>query len=159
MRRLPLARTLHMIVLWWVLTGGHPGSWVFGAPVVALAVWASIRLIPVRPRPWRPAEAPGFALFFIGMSVMGGIDVARRALDPRLPVAPVFFDYPMRLEDEAARVFFSGAINLLPGTLSAELGPGAVTVHALDRSLAGPEALRRLEEHVARLFGVELRNV
>jgi multicomponent Na+:H+ antiporter subunit E len=98
-----------------------------------------------------------FLPFFLWQSLRGGIDVARRALHPRLPLAPLLLDYPLRLPDGPACTFLANTVSLLPGTLSADLENGCLTVHVLDGSQPDVSAeLQSLEALIADLFGVEL---
>jgi multicomponent Na+:H+ antiporter subunit E len=105
-------------------------------------------------RGFRWAALPGFFLFFLRSSMAGGLDVARRVLDPRLPVSPGFVVYRTKLPHGPGRVLFVNVISLLPGTVSAGLEGERLTVHALDAESAVDTALRDLEERVGQLFGI-----
>jgi multicomponent Na+:H+ antiporter subunit E len=94
-----------------------------------------------------------FLPFFFWQSLQGGFDVARRVMDPRLPISPSFLHYVIRLPDESARLFLAGAISLLPGTLSAELTGADLQVHILDDQQPALQKLRVVENRVAALFG------
>ena len=52
----------------------------------------------------------------------GGVYVAWRAFDPRMPITPELIEYPLRLPPGLPRVILVNMVSLLPGTLSAELG-------------------------------------
>ncbi|MEW6037135.1 MAG: Na+/H+ antiporter subunit E [Pseudomonadota bacterium] len=153
-----LGRAVLFALFWWALTEGD-GAWWFGLPMIAIAVAASLALMPVGARLWRPAGLVHFLGFFLWHSLEGGIDVARRALHPRLPLAPVFVTYPLRLSEAGACVFLANTISLLPGTLSAELEGRLLRVHVLDRSLPVMRMLEAVEERVAGLFGASLSMV
>ena len=112
-------RSLVFALLWWVLTGGAPDSWFIGVPVILLATRVSITLQP--PVSWSLSALLRFIPFFLWHSLCAGIDVARRALDPRLPISPGFYRYRWRLPPGLARVVMANTVSLLPGTLSAEL--------------------------------------
>jgi multicomponent Na+:H+ antiporter subunit E len=149
-------RATPLVFFWWVLTAGDPSSWVIGAPMIAVATFVSMRLLPTGLRPWRVTGLCRFVPIFLWLSVRGSIDVARRALHPRLPLAPCLLEYPLRLSDTVARTFFVNTVSLLPGTLSADLRPTHVTVHSLDGSGTVSEQLGALEALVADLFGEDL---
>jgi multicomponent Na+:H+ antiporter subunit E len=85
--------------------------------------------------------------------------VALRTLAPRTRVAPDFLRYQTRLREPAARVFLANCINLLPGTLAAELEADWLTVHTLSTEADNEAELRRLELAVARLFSEGLQGV
>ena len=144
--------------LWWALTGGGPGSWVVGAPAIAVAAVAAERLSGGRR--WRvsPSGAARFVPFFLWRTLLGSLDVAWRAFHPALPIAPALIAYPLRLPAGGpSRVFFAQVVNLLPGTLSAELGEGDMTVHLLaGDSPDAVDGLRRLEARTAALFAIPI---
>jgi multicomponent Na+:H+ antiporter subunit E len=147
-------RALVFALLWWILTQGAINSWLVGVPVVVLAVLASKQLLPVVS--WSLSGIVRFIPFFLWRSLYGGVDVARRALHPKLPISPGLFDYRWRLPPGLPRVFMANTVSLLPGTLSAELGEEYLHVHVLDRSGDFIPELSIVEEHVARLFGLHL---
>jgi multicomponent Na+:H+ antiporter subunit E len=65
--------------------------------------------------------------------VVAGIDVARRALNPRLRLRPGFVKYPIRLRPSPARNAFLTLSSLLPGTLPTGLDEGGeLLIHCLD---------------------------
>ncbi len=82
--------------------------------------------------------------------------MALRALRPSLPLAPDLLNYTLRLPTSPARVFFSGVVSLLPGTMSAEFEGRELKVHVLWSEEEVLHNLRKLEERVAELFGLEL---
>jgi multicomponent Na+:H+ antiporter subunit E len=146
--------------IWWMLAAGDgSSSWVVGVPCVLAATTASVLLAdPSRSR----VNVLGLARFvpyFIWRSMLGSFDVAWRAVQPRLPISPSLHEYPLRLPSGGpARVFFADVVNLLPGTLSAELTDRWLTVHILNGESAGVLAeLRQLENKVGDVFGVELK--
>ena len=150
------ARLLLLALLWWVIAGSEPNSWLIGIPAVLMAGYYGQRLAaPERSGP-SVVGFLTFAPFFLWQSLLGGLDVARRVLPRRMRIAPGFQRYEVRLKNPAARVFFLDSISLLPGTLSADLRGGIIEVHALDaRNDLAPE-LADLERRVGRLFGEPL---
>ena len=147
-------RTLVFALLWWILTQGDINSWLVGAPVVLLAVLASWWLLPAIS--WSLPGIVHFIPFFLWRSLYGGVDVARRALHPKLPISPGLHDYRWRLPPGLPRVFMANTVSLLPGTLSTELGEEHLRVHVLDQSGDFIPELSIVEERVARLFGLIL---
>ena len=147
-------RTALFALLWWILTEGATNSWLVGAPVVLLAVLASEVLLPGVS--WSLPGAVRFVPFFLWHSLHGGVDVARRALHPRLPISPELFDYRWRLPPGLPRVFMANTVSLLPGTLSAELDEEYLRVHVLDLTGTFATGLAVVEARVARLFGLSL---
>ena len=116
--------------VWIVLTSAEPGGMLAGALAVPAAVWMSLRLLPAR-RPvvlWRLAlHAPRF----LYGSVAGGVDVARRAFSPSMPLDPGWIAVPVDLPD-AGRVALGAELSLMPGTLAAGTQGDRLLVHLLD---------------------------
>lgn len=133
---------------WLVLTGADLGDGVAGLLAAVAATWASLRLMP--PQPWtlHPIKLARFVLHFLRQSIAAGIDVAWRALDPRLPLRPGFVVYQAHLPPGTTRDAFCAIMSLLPGTLPCGTAEGnGLTIHCLDvtppvaEQLAAEEAL------------------
>jgi multicomponent Na+:H+ antiporter subunit E len=93
---------------------------------------------------------------FAWQSVVAGIDVAWRALDPRLPLRPGFVVYPIRLQPSPARNAFLTLASLLPGTLPTGLDEnGALLVHCLDVGQPVVAQMTAEELLLARGLGVK----
>jgi len=139
-------------VLWWLLTQGQGFNSVFG-PLAALGAALSTLFLPVsRPFRLRISALPAFSLYFLRTSIAGGVDVARRALSPAMPLKPGFVGFTTTLPHGAALTFFMAVISLLPGTLSVRLQGRLLTVHVLDTRLPIKASLSDLQDHVTRVF-------
>jgi len=147
-------RAVLFALMWWILTDGALDSWLVGAPVVLFATLASLVLLP--PFSWSLTGFVRFLPFFLWRSLNGGMDVARRALDPRLPISPGMYDHRWRLPPGLPRVFMANTVSLLPGTLSAELDEGHLRVHVLDQTAVFASELEVIEARVAELFCLKL---
>lgn len=157
--RAPLTAVLQVLccaLLWLVIAGPSLEAALIGVPTVLFAAWTRYRLAARHPRSWSPRGALLFIPYFVVESVKGGVDVALRVMQPRMPIAPGLHRYRTRLCDHAARATFLNCISLLPGTLSADVQRDIVTVHALDREADILGDLERLERRVAALFGETL---
>jgi len=142
----------------WLAFGGDDWSAVFlGVPTVLLALAAALWLSPSWETRINPVAFAAFVPVFLRLSLAGGVDVARRALSPRLNIDPDLIAYALRLPDGTPRYFFILLISLLPGTLSAALDDETLTVHVLDRGQDNQAALADLEERIAGIFRVTLR--
>jgi multicomponent Na+:H+ antiporter subunit E len=140
--------------LWLVLTEGRFGNLPLAAMIVLVATGASLILSPRPSWRWRLRGLVRFAPFFFMQSVLGGVDVAKRALQPGSRLAPAMIEHRLQLPEGAPRWFFVAVLGLLPGTLSAELNGERLIVHLLDRGSGSRDTLRALEVRVADLFGV-----
>ena len=89
-----------------------------------------------------------------GERVAGVMSVSAPVKNYFLPVALSVVGPEIRLRDRAARVLLVNCISLLPGTLAATLEGDRVEVHMLDERDNPESQLVRLEQVVARLFGL-----
>lgn len=142
--------------MWWIVSEGDVVSLWIGLPAALGAALFSLALEPRElARPTLLGSAR-FAGFFLVRSVLGGMDVALRALRPSMPIAPRSVVYPLRLVDALPRVVFVNTLSLLPGTLSTHLDCESLVVHVLDCSGDFVEGISRVEDRVADLFGISL---
>src|SRR5258705_12353889 len=88
-----ISRAAGFFGFWLVLTGADAGDLAAGLVAAAAATWASLRLMPAQQWSLRPINLAKFALHFLRQSIAAGIDVAWRALDPRLELRPGFVVY------------------------------------------------------------------
>lgn len=146
-------RAALLLVIWVVLAGGWPtkdGPLVLA--LIAAALLTSCRLCPPAPiglRPWRVLR---FIPWFLGQSLAGGLDVAKRALSPRMPLRAGFVALPLRASAGPSRTTLVWILNLLPGTAAVHLRESNLTIHVLDRELHTLEKLQNLERRVSALF-------
>ena len=147
-------RTVGFLVLWMMLTGGNPTDLVAGALAALAAAWTSLGLLPPGTSCVRPAAISRLALRFLRQSVVAGVDVARRALDPRLPLHPGFVVYAVDLRRGPARNMFTTMMSLLPGTVpTGSDEKGGLLIHCLDAEQPVAAHLAAEEEVFARVIG------
>lgn len=114
----------------------EPSNLVVGL-LIALGLTALLHPDPYRVRPRR---IPGvlWALLrytaVVGKDVfLGGLQVARFTLDPKLPIHPAVIAIPSGTESELATALSAHAITLSPGAMVMEVGEhGVMYTHTLD---------------------------
>ncbi|HEV8463511.1 MAG TPA: Na+/H+ antiporter subunit E [Pseudolabrys sp.] len=136
------------LVFWVIIAGTEPVDLLFGAPAALIVTWASLQLLPPGTRRLRVVALARLVPRFLYQSIGAGVDVAWRALDPRLSLQPGFVTYRPRLPPGAALSAFCTVTSLLPGTLpSGTDESGRLMIHCLDKDqpianqLATEEAL------------------
>ena len=141
-----------------VLTGHDAADLIAGAVAAASAAWASLRLFAPTPGDLRLSMLARLALRFPYHSLVAGMDVARRALDPRLPLRCGFILYPAALPPGPKRQAFTSVMSLLPGTVPAGANEGELLIDCLD--VGQPVAAQSAAEEAlfARVFGGTHRN-
>ena len=68
--------------------------------------------------------------------IKANIDVAKRILSPRLPIAPRIVRVNGTQKTDLCRVIFANSITLTPGTVSLDLDEEDIVVHALTEEAA-----------------------
>ena len=138
---------------WLILYGVKSPDFIVGVLAAIGATLASLVLLP--PGQWRldPVALSKLFLRFAIQSVVAGIDVARRALDPRTPLRPGFVNYPVRFPPGATRNTFATLTSLLPGTVPAGDQNGQIVYHCLDVSQPIVSQLAAEEAALMRALG------
>jgi multicomponent Na+:H+ antiporter subunit E len=147
------ARAAAFLALWLVLAGADVADLPAAAVAVVAATWASLRLLPPGSSRLSPSALAKLTLRFAYQSVAAGVDVAWRALDPRLPLRPGFVRYPVRFPPGAARNAFTTLTSLLPGTVPAGAERGLIVYHCLDVEQPVTSQLAAEEAVLARALG------
>ncbi len=158
MRSIPIpaviGRGVIFLGFWLLLAGLDPVDLAAGAFAAAAATWTSLRLLPPSGRRLGYAALVQLAWRFRRQSLVGSWDVARRALNPRLPLRPGFVVYPVRLPPGPARHAFGALTSALPGTLPAGVDDhGALVYHCLDVEQPVAAQLAIDEELLLRALG------
>ena len=143
-----------MAVMWLGFNGTDWSSWMVGGPMVLVAAWLSIRLLPASTWHWSVGEAIRFGGYFLRESLRGGWGVARHAFARPLGISPGLLFHRFHLPPGPARWFFCNTISLLPGTAVVAIEGDSLCAHVLDLSPQSAEELRDLEGRVAALFGL-----
>lgn len=137
-------------LLWALLTTGS--GWLFGAACIAAATALTLWL-DMRPWRLRVLHLPAFIGFFLRVLILGGWDVARRALHPDTPLSPAWVDYTLHTEDARVRLLLSAIVGLLPGTFSTGVEEDKLILHVLDDRRDWVTTTAHLERHLDRLLG------
>jgi multicomponent Na+:H+ antiporter subunit E len=150
-----VARSLLFFGFWLLLLEPDPLApaqvgvdWLVGASAAFSAALVSLRLLQPAAAGLRLRPLLHFLLRFLRQSLMAGLDVARRALDPRLPLDPGMLRQPTALHGATSRTLFAALTSQVPGTLAVDLDDRArLLYHCLDQTqnpgpgLATDEAL------------------
>ncbi|HET7880623.1 MAG TPA: Na+/H+ antiporter subunit E [Acetobacteraceae bacterium] len=134
------------LAFWLILAGVKTADLPAAAAAVAAAVWASLRLMPPGVLRLSPVGIARVAGRFPMEALVAGIDVARRALAPRLPLRPGFVSCPSLQPLGPAREAFLMFASLLPGTVPCHAsGDRNVLVHGVDITQPIAEQMAREE--------------
>ena len=103
--------------LWLVLSDSAVAGLPFGLLAAGLAGWASLRLSPGAVR----LDAPRLLARVTRQVVLGGVDIAARAFNPRLPLQPGLVTHVPTHGPGPARDVLAALASLSPGALPAGL--------------------------------------
>ncbi|WP_111642308.1 Na+/H+ antiporter subunit E [Marinimicrobium alkaliphilum] len=148
--RLALPWLLFYTLLWVLLTGAR--GWGFALVLVPAASAVSVALGSSLP-PLRWHRLPVFIGWYLRALWAGGWDVARRALHPRLPLAPDWVSYTCTCANPRVRLWLSALVGLLPGTFATHYDGEHLYIHVLDHTQPWAALVRQLEAQLAQLLG------
>ena len=127
-------RFVFFLGVWLMIASWKEEDLPVGLVASALALWISLSLLP--PTIVRPhfAALAKLSLRFLSSSIIAGVDVARRALRPRLDLRPGFVAVPLTVPPGVARNAFLVYQSLQPGTSPTSAEGEMLQVHCLDIS-------------------------
>ncbi len=162
-----LARMLSVfgvcLLLWMLLAGSLNGQeWLAGALVAAavaslfarcLSIFDGLRFCWLMP--WYIAVYLGG--FFIDL-VIANLQLARRILDPSLPIRPRVVEVRTALRSPLGRLLLANTITLTPGTLTIDVCDDRLLVHwvycppGIDEAAASARIAATTERRLARFL-------
>ena len=146
--RAAIMRGAGFLGFWVALIGFGPADHVVGLIAAAAATWTSLRLLPPQPGRVRLTAVLSLIPHFLWKSVVASVDVARRALDPRLPLRPGFIAYRVGFAPGPACNVFAAITSLMPGTVPCADEEGTLIYHCLD---VGQPVMEELADEERRL--------
>ncbi len=144
MRRKRLLHSISLgLVLFgvWLLLSGFFTPLLLGLGVLscAIVVWIANRM-DVIDREGLPIHLGWRILtYWVWLAVEivnASLDVARRILDPKLPIHPLLVRVKASQASELGQVIYANSITLTPGTVSMQVEGGEILVHAIAREMA-----------------------
>ena len=142
----------------WLLWSGHFEPLLLSFGVLSCAVVVAIaRKMKIVDREGAPVELALRALAYVPWLlweiVKANIDVARRILDPRLPISPRIIKVRAGQRHDITRVIYANSITLTPGTVSVDTDGDEITIHALTEEAARAVETGDMDRRVSRLEG------
>ena len=136
--RVVAARAVFFLAFWLMISGWAPADLPVGLAAVIGATWVSLRFLPPLGSRYGLAAIASLVASFFRQSLVSGVDVAWRALSPKLRLQPGLVACPLRLPAGGKRSAFCALSSLMPGTLPTGTDEqGALLVHCLDIRPAG----------------------
>lgn len=90
--------------------------------------------------------------WILSQIIIANLDVAKRALDPRMPIEPDFITFDSVLKTDLSRTTLANSITLTPGTVTVDIDGDEFLVHAIARGPGDDLLEGTMERKVAHVF-------
>ena len=150
-----LAAILYLV--WLLLSGVFEPLFLTVGLVSCIGVVAIAHRMDLIDREGHPIhlgrKAPGYWLWLSLEIVKANIDVARRILDPKLPINPTVVKVKTSQRSDLGQVIYANSITLTPGTVSMQLEGDEITVHAIHGEAAAALEAGEMDRRVTAMEG------
>jgi multicomponent Na+:H+ antiporter subunit E len=151
LRATVLWRGAAFFLLWMLLLPSlKTGDLVVGVLASLGATWVSVRLLPPSCGCLQFGLLLALLPHFVWESMLAGVDVARRAFHPGLPLQPGFVTCPLGFPPGFARNTFATITSLMPGSVAVDEAEGTLAYHCLDQASPVVEQIWQEERLLAR---------
>ena len=142
-----------LFLLWLLLSGRYEPLFI----TLGLFSAVAIACLHARQRRSPNPTIPFFRFMFylpwlFYRILLSNLHTACLILDPRLPIAPRIIRYRTKLRHPAAVALLGNSVTLTPGTVTTEINPPDLVIHALDEASAEDLTTGRLEKMIAWIF-------
>jgi multicomponent Na+:H+ antiporter subunit E len=150
--------SLALLAVWLLWSGYFQNAFlvVLGAISCIVVVLLALRMklvdaegVPIEIA-WRLLR---YAPWLVWQVFLANLHVARRILDPELPIHPSVIRVKPGQKRDLGRVIYANSITLTPGTVSIDIDENEITVHALTRETASDLESGEMDRRVTRLEG------
>ncbi len=149
--------SLAMVATWLTLSGYFiPLILIFGAISIGIVVWMCRRMGILDGETVPYLTVPLTLQYFIWLFseiVKANVQVVKAVLSPDLEVSPTLVKIPLNIDADIAETMFANSITLTPGTVSVDMQPDHILVHALLEDMSAPEGFEEMERRSAWAVG------
>jgi multicomponent Na+:H+ antiporter subunit E len=146
-----------LFVFWLLLSGNFTAFLVTMGAISATAIALLGRRMELIDREGHPVgltlRALAYWPWLIKEIVKSAWEVARIIVDPRLPISPTLVRAKASQKTAVGLVTYANSITLTPGTISVDVRPGEILVHALTREGAEGLEAGEMDRRVTRFEG------
>ncbi len=82
-----------------------------------------------------------YLIVFLIALIKANWDVAKRVINPKLPINPGIVTYTTKLQSDTAKVFLANSITLTPGTLTVDIVDDKLYIHWIDVVSRDPQVI------------------
>jgi multicomponent Na+:H+ antiporter subunit E len=150
--------TLFLLAIWLLLSGHYTPLLLFlGVLSALLVVFLATRADLIDRETQLILLKFSVLLYWFWLAreiIKSNIDVARRILNPRLPISPNIFTVRAFQKTELGRVTYANSITLVPGTVAMDVDDDVITVHALTQDAATNLKRGEMNRRVCSVEGI-----
>jgi multicomponent Na+:H+ antiporter subunit E len=141
-----------LFAFWLLLSASYDLAHVVaGAFFAVLVMWLNPpRAAAARKVSW--LAALGYLPWLMGRILKSALHVSRLILDPALPISPRLIRHNTELRSDGELVVLGNSITLTPGTITVEVAPGELLVHAIDEASSADLSEGVFDDKVSRMF-------
>jgi multicomponent Na+:H+ antiporter subunit E len=152
------ALSIALLAVWLLWSGYYDNTLlvVLGALscIVVVFLAGRMRLVDAEGVPvelaWRLLR---YAPWLVWQVFLANLHVARRILDPKLPIHPSVIRVKTGQKSDLGRVIYANSITLTPGTVSINIDEDEIWVHALTKETAADLETGEMDRRVTWLEG------
>ncbi|MEA2078149.1 MAG: Na+/H+ antiporter subunit E [Candidatus Marinimicrobia bacterium] len=153
---------LFLMLLWVLLTPNDIQEIWAGLAVSALVVLFTLKMEPVlgdvKLTPKSLVYSVIYLFVFLKELIVSNLDVARRVVDPKLPIKPGIVKVKTKLNSRIGRTILANSITLTPGTLTVDIKDEYLYIHWIeikyeDLEGATKDIVQKFEKYLEVIFG------
>ena len=146
---------LALFAFWLLLSASYEAAHVIsGAVIAGVVMWLNpAGKAPARRVSWLAALS--YLPWLLGRILKSGFHVSRLILTPSLPIEPRLIRQKTGLMSDGELVTLGNSITLTPGTITVEVAPGELLVHAIDEASCADLTDGVLDAKVTRMFSAK----
>ncbi len=145
-------------LLWYAFTTSlQPAELTVGAVLSLFVAWITVKYFdccdPILIYPGRIVYFVGYFFVFLRALIKANFDVARRVINPKLPINPGIVKFESKLHNRFAKMVLANSITLTPGTLTVDVIGNTFYIHWIDVKGGDPEtAYKEIAEPFERIL-------
>jgi len=131
-----ISLSIVMFIIWLLMAGFDANEMILGGLVCVTLAYVLTNYLDIS---FNLLAIPKIALFLITYIptllfelIKANIDVAKRVLNPSLPINPGIVKVPTQIKNEYGRLILANSITLTPGTISLDADDEGIYVHWID---------------------------
>jgi multicomponent Na+:H+ antiporter subunit E len=151
-----------LMVFWILFTSVKKQELITGAIVSFIITIISLKMEPIlgdiKLTPKSLLFSIIYVFVFIKELIISNIDVARRVIDPKLPIKPGIVKVQTKLKSKLGKMVLANSITLTPGTMTTEIKDDYLYIHWIEAKEKDVEGATKVivqtfEKYLEVIFG------